>query len=164
MGNSSLKGLDSLIDLVDELPDQIDRRIKTREADLLGEKMKNKIQARSIDGMGVENGIEKQYKPLKKSTINSRTIKNQKGLLSPLTTPSTSNQIETGKLIEDMTVKVKDTTITIAPSKERKKVAGYQEEMGRKTFSPTKEEADWLEEEISKIVEDEIRDLASKIK
>lgn len=160
------KGLESLMEFITELAPNIDKRIKNRELKRMGNEYKDAVQFRTEQGVGVKSGKMKDFKRLKPNTIKSRTEKGKKGQLSSKTTPPTSNQIETGEMVDNITATINQSknNIVIEPPNNRANIAAYQEDMGRTIFSPTKQDADWFEQEVEKIVEEEVANLVNKIK
>lgn len=162
MAKDDLDKLDSFInDFVDDFKKQVRKEMKP-----LSSKLLQGIKDRTVAGVGVDDNLDKNFKPLKKTTIASRKSKQKNGKLSSLTSPETSNQIDTGRMVMGTKAKVQDKdnelSIIIYPPVERMDVAEYQEKMGRTYLDIGPDMEDFIEEQISNIADKAINKATKK--
>lgn len=123
--------------------------------DKIATRMQQEVSKRVESGKGQvkSHGAEAtDYLPLKDNTVKSRRAKEKKGTLSPLTTPSKSNQIDTGSFHKAIMKKIKndkESAVGVYDSVNQKK-AEYNEKLGRPTFYVSKAE--------TKIIDDIVKD------
>ena len=124
---------------------------------IISETMVQRIGNRMQEGLGTETwGVaSKPYKKLKDSTVKKRS-KNLK--LSPKTTPSTSNQIETGKMHDQLASKKKGKDYETGFFGDRAKVAKIQEDNGRATLFLNKEDLEIIDD----ILDEQVDNLLKK--
>lgn len=153
MAKNNNKDLDRLDQFLNDFIKEFETSVR-KEMKPLGNKLLKEIQERTIEGNGVtDSGKIKPFKRLKKSTIASRHSKQKNGKLSSLTTPEKSNQIETGHMIMDAKVKIKNKSkglgVEIAPPKDREDIQTYQEDMGRTAFNIDTDQQQYIEDLVS---------------
>lgn len=123
--------------------------------------IREEIQDRVQRGYGVEeHGKSKQkLKRLATSTKIRRKHLKIKGKLSSKTSPTKSNQIETGKMLESLKESANRYGFDIEVRGNRKKVYEYQEEGGRPWLYLTKEEEKTLDKAVEKGLDDAFDDI-----
>lgn len=146
-------GVDPKFDkFIKDLEKGLTEIIDKRQLHKMGTRVKDAIKERMREGFSVDaQGNMKPYKPLAQKTIDKRRKNAQ---LSSLTSPQTSNQIETGKMYDSIRTysSTGEVFIGIAESNDRSEVAEYQDE-ARPTFNLSKEEQDLVQEIMEELAE-----------
>ena len=146
---------------INKLDSAITKRLRTKLLSW-GKRIRKEIQDRTKDGKGVHKKRSEAvpFKPLAESTIEHRRLLKERGELNSETSPGKSNQMESGKLINDMQLKIDSPTLTIeiSPSTDRKDVAKGQQDMGRTIFNLSEEQFREIEQDIK----DEVLDVIKK--
>ena len=149
--------LKELEKLLDQFEKELNKTILNKSyLGKIGKDIKKVIQARTEAGYGVSNGNLKRYKSLKQKTIERRSSLKKRGKLSSRTSPSESNQIESGTFVEGIDYQVKGNSVEISPPKNREKMAEGQERIGRTTFDLTDKELDKIAKDIEKQIDNAI--------
>lgn len=130
----------------------------------IGVIIRDMVKERMQSGFGVkkDGGYRRKFKELAASTVAKRK-RNKK--LASNTTPTTSNQIETGKMYNSINYKIKSNDeifVGLAASNERVKVAEYQEKKGRSTFYLSGPEIKRIHYEMNQLIEKTIKKVFKK--
>jgi len=150
--------LKNFVNKFTKLRETFKKKLGTGNLKKIGNTLVVDIKKRITDGYGVEqNGHSKQkFKPLKASTIAKRAHYKR---LSSKTSPSKSNQTFSGTFVKSIRANVSKGKIEIGPGKKRQEVAAIQEEKGRPSIYLSKEEKKKLENIISDILDEALKDL-----
>lgn len=137
----SIKSIEDLVRKIKSI------KINKRVCQKVGEETKKMIVERTIKGIGADKGKQKRFKKLKKNTIKQRKKTKAEGNMSPLTTPRKSNMIETGELLNSITLKADSKGFEIFPKgKENQAKAEGNQDLGRKIFDTTVRETNKIKE------------------
>lgn len=120
----------------------------------IGKDMVKFVKARTEAGFGVKSSKLTPYKTLKDSTIKRRESLKKSGKLDQRTSPSQSNQIESGEFVDGIHYKASKDSVEIRPPKSRKDMAYHQDKAGRKTFEITEKEEEYINKQVQKQVDD----------
>lgn len=147
-----------------EIQSHIDKIINSTRSisnlDKIGGEVADSIRNRTRAGFGCskKGGSRQKLAPLKRSTIKIRRVKN----LHSLTKPNKSNLTESGGMLDSITHRVSNNTLTIFFSdREQAKKAAYHENGKRPFFNLTKTELRSVERQFQRARDEAIKQLFS---